>query len=698
MGKKIICFMLFLALLGGLFAAQNPNELYSALTDMRILREEIRKKALPILVMLKQLETAEDVSSPGRAKVINPAAPVHESNLPESAILLQSRINDEFPILEKRDDWYRIQLPDDRQGWIQESQVQEIAAPLPVRKSPAGISKVELGDVMRVAGQWMPEISAGRDSAEHILGRAKQGFLALPAQQQQLLKPLYAELEAEYQKIVRYFSYVNYFYTEYAAYYEEPPAKKSVFNNTSGQVSAQLGTVSYTSTQDKSTSARNINLNLRKVINELSSVSAAVSSRREILETPYSTNNYRLAYQYNIPNGLNIASHAAMHTFSDDSLARNSFSRYNAGYQLRYPLKPEMDLYHDFDYLNKSLKEKGPNAYSTSQFNVGLRYRRDQRTVWTFSTRGLIQSSDAHYLDFKRYVPQVTWQRRNPDGALQAQFEFETLGYHEDAKQNNYRQERLEFRWQRPNSSRQVMLIGKQYPNSNQINYIKLGGKMQWIRSQMAFSTNMKMSLLLVYFPEIADAGSHYLDFRLDRNQLKPVISYGTNLFVRLWSNPDAGVRRYHLIDFYQTVGYAWQQIRIGPLLGAHLLVHKDERFIKKDGNSLRTGLDFKGNFVIQKALLYLSLQYEYNFLFGEEYQIDPNTGDITPGELKTRHPTTLQAMVDFRLPISRSFDLQALFSSYDVNLDLNEEPGTDMLTEHGRNLFQAGLIYRFER
>jgi len=608
--------------------------------------------------------------------------------------LLNARLNEEFPILEKRDEWYHIRLIDGREGWIHENDLQVISE----AQTGAGFSQSDLGDVLEFSVQALTKIKARRDSAAQIYSRVTNYFENLPAAEKESRTAAYAKIKTTREQINRFASYVTHYHQKYALMYLPPVNKTSLLDHTRGALTFLIGNSMYENIETKSATSRNIAFTGRKVLNDRSEISADFNTRREILQTPYTTNNYRLVYRYNFARGLRLTNYLGVNTFADDSLARNSFNQWNAGYNLYYLLKPGMEIFNDFNFLKKNLKEDGPNAYSNGLLNAGLRYRPDSHTLWTFATRGLIQSSDAAYLDFQRYVPQVVYQRQNRDGFFQGLFDWEILGYGDEAQQNNYQRERLEFQWQRPRSTRRVLLSAKQYPHNERLNYFKLGGEMQWLRYQPGSSTRTNMSLLFALFPQMTEQGGNYLDFRMDRSQTKSRLFNDFNVFARLWSDPNGPIRRYHLIDFYQSIGYNWGTFRLGPLLGAHLLIHSDEKFFRKDGNSLRTGVDLKGNFMIQRAILNISAQYEYDILFGEEVVINPNTGEITPGELATRNPTTLQLLLDFRVPVSRSFDFQMLINKYKINLDLGDDEADRLLATRDRVTFLAGLVYRFNR
>jgi len=142
---------------------------------------------------------------------------------------------------------------------------------------------------------------------------------------------------------------------------------------------------------------------------------------------------------------------------------------------------------------------------------------------------------------------------------------------------------------------------------------------------------------------------------------------------------------------------YKFYRIQIGPLVGGHLLLNKDEKVFRRDGNSIRLGIDMNGNFPLQRASLNFAFRYERDIVFGNKISIDQNTGETTLGDLVTRNPSTLQINVGFRAPISRDLELRFDFSRYKIKLDFDEETSLNPIPTKSRLVFLAGIGYRFK-
>ncbi|MGH7456808.1 MAG: hypothetical protein ACRENG_35995, partial [bacterium] len=171
---------------------------------------------------------------------------------------------------------------------------------------------------------------------------------------------------------------------------------------------------------------------------------------------------------------------------------------------------------------------------------------------------------------------------------------------------------------------------------------------------------------------------------------------FDLSLFGRTWRKTDAATRRDHVVDLYNRFGIKIYQVEVGPLLGAHLLLNKGEKTLKRDGNSFRAGLDVNGNFVIKKAIVNVAIRYEKNFVFGNEISINSTTGQTTVGELVTRRPTTVQISAGARIPVWQDFELRLDLNRYNIDLDVDNQTSINPVSSRSRLMILAGFGYQF--
>ena len=201
MRKTTVFLILSICLFSRILLAKNIRQMNASLTSLEIIREEIRQRALPILVMFKQLENTEVQTAPQRAKIIKSAAEVHENDLSASPVILNVQLNDEFPVLEKRDEWYRVRLSDGREGWLHENDLQTISTRDSREMTTGGYSQEALAEAIELSNLWLVEINAQRDSAAQVYHRAMQNFQSLSESEKQPLQTTVTKLKKAFDQI-----------------------------------------------------------------------------------------------------------------------------------------------------------------------------------------------------------------------------------------------------------------------------------------------------------------------------------------------------------------------------------------------------------------------------------------------------------------------------------------------------------------
>ena len=682
------------ALLPALVRADTRAEMERGIEQLEAMQERAQRNTLPLLTLMKQIGAVEGGEGSKRVKVIAAAATVRESDQVESRALLVARRNDEFPVLEQRDQWYRIQLPDGREGWIGENFIQPFTETAP---APGDAPPQNAAEIMFLAENLMDQVTAIADSAGRIAAQIEAGYKTASGARQNELYPLLGRSRQLMNKINEHAVYARYFYGKNAGMGLPAPAQRGgLLSDVTGRLSMQLGKSSYEAGDEESMTARDLQFNANKRLSENAQLNAALSHKSEVIQTPYGTTDLRLGYDYRASSGLTINSFGLFQGYDDKAINRNSFNRFGTGLNLRYPMNPGTVFFSDLAYEGKNYDEEGGNSYSGGRFNAGFRFNPRSGTQWLTSVRGIVQSSDISYLNFHRFLPQVSYMKRSGAGSFNARLELEQFGYAEEAENNNFLRERIDLTWSRKGSQRQFALIGKQFPNNEAFGYLKMLSRLAWQSPGFTRYSRTEFSLLLVHFPQGGEEQVDYLDLRADRSNSNDRRSLDFSLFGRFWSTTSGPLKRDHVVDLYARYGFKLKNFTVGPLLGAHLLLAKNEKAIRRDGNSLRAGADFRGNFAIKKSSLNLSVRYERDFVFGNKITIDTQTGETSYGELVTRYPNTLQFSAGLRTPIGRDLEFWLDLSSYNINMDVDEEISINPVSSRSRFMLLAGLGYRF--
>ncbi len=81
-----------------------------------------------MLSLIREMEKQKPSVQIELVKVHKVTAAVYEAENFDATIRYTAQENDEYPIVDQRDQWYQISLPDGRTGWIHEDAVQVITA------------------------------------------------------------------------------------------------------------------------------------------------------------------------------------------------------------------------------------------------------------------------------------------------------------------------------------------------------------------------------------------------------------------------------------------------------------------------------------------------------------------------------------------------------------------------------------------
>lgn len=518
--------------------------------------------------------------------MIRSLATVRETNLASAPTLLVAHLHDEFDLQTTRDDWHEISLPDGRTGWIQEVAVQVIAAgPAEARRLAS-----DEREFLEIAADLFEEVEAKADSAAQSAARFAEAFAfakTKPKERAQLAA-IDDEFQRERAKCDELLEVAARFYRPYAGILPHAlNARGRVPIGLDGRASILLGRSTLNAETEEKQTSREVILEGTKTVNERSDVSFAFNHRGQLIKTPYTANDVRLEYSQTTEGG-GLRGLLEHQSFKDRSVVRNDYGNFGAGGELRHRLGEHSMVTGDLRYTNRDFDDPAGASYQGLRFHSELEWGQGVSSQWRAGLGGSVQSSDAEFLDFTSFQPELRYTRHKGGGSFDARAEFERIAFAGQANLNDYTRELLELIWSRSRASRSVFVSAKQLPNNEETSYVKGGGKLQWRGTEGSGSFDTSLYGLFAAFPSGGDNQISYGEFRADHARATERRSWNASAFTRIFAG-GGDVSPDHLLDLY--AAYSWHfrgtgpagleglHLQAGPLFGAHLLYNSDEDF-----------------------------------------------------------------------------------------------------------------------
>jgi len=308
--------------------------------------------------------------------------------------------------------------------------------------------------------------------------------------------------------------------------------------------------------------------------------------------------------------------------------------------------------------------------------------------------RGRVQSSEISFLDYRRVIPHARLKWLTQTGHVALHGEVERLSYAEEAEGNSFTRQRANLVWARRSTTRRLTVIGKQFPNNEAFDNLRLRLRNTWTDTQGTRSGRVALSLQYVYHPQQPAQLSDYLDLRFDSQRSTRRTYFDLNVVGRYWQEAE----RNHRVDMFSRFGFNFGGVEVGPAVGAQLLLDPDEPEVERDGNSFRIGVDSRVHAVIRSATVYGSARYQQSVVYNSEISIDTSTGQVTEGALQTRNPTTVQVRAGLQMPLRHALDLKIDARYYNVDLDISDAISINPVEQRKGLRLLVGLSYRFRQ
>jgi hypothetical protein len=695
-----------------------------SLPQLKKLSADLNQNVLPLLALIKEYEKFGQVASLEVAKIIKPVSAVKETDNENSLTVVEVRLNEEYIIIDRHDQWYKIKTADNREGWVIEEDIQVIPKQqVDVTGNIPGKSRQESSALLSQMAIYKNNIDELYESASAVIKQVDEKYNILTTEQKNALTTDYATYNTYKEKIEKYAGYASRFLKPYESILivqnAPQPSKVGPGDRFKGMVSADVGRSSYQNMNSNSTTSRMLAFNGTYQIDKFTKVNVALNHQNELMQTAFTNNTVEAGISRQFEDKLTLSSNVGYNNYNDKATDNNSFGQLRAGLNATYTPTRKASLFGNINFQSKNFSSLTENNYQGILYIFGTNLMPDDKNNIRFQIQGNSQFSDRDYLNFNQLSPQLIYTvKTNPKKSFSIGLNYEMLKFAATNDFSDYQKYKVDFRWQNNRSkkvlSKSLNLTYKQYPNNSLQDYFKLGytasrrkGSLQDEKSSVSTFSPM----LTIITQRDNNILTDYLDLRWDKTKTKPKGYFNSSIYSRLWNNidmimDDTSTFPDHFVDFYSEFGpyirnksdgaFKLTSLKIGFIVGGHIYFNFDEDYFLRNGNSLRAGLALSGMFKIAKGHLELAGSYEHSWILVKETLYNYTTGDVSYGDNLLRDPSSLQFKIDFRLPLYDNWDIHFNLSTYNIRTDATAETSINPVERKSNLRFFGGLIYRF--
>ena len=669
--------------------------------------KQMRIKSIALLSVIKRMGPFEKSVSVNKVKLITEGCSVYESMDRESRVLLNPRINDEFIMLGREDEFYRISLPDGREGWVPEPCVQSFTVDREVESLTfEGLSRDEANRYMSVASQLFGIIEELKIKADKIAA----GYLDESGEPKSKSPGAEAKKILEsYEKISKYARYASFFNRKYIEGHPPlSPDKSRTGLEFSGWGEILFGSSDFTTKrenqddirEDGSTSSISAGGNLS--ISENSRVRFRFSRKNEILQTPFTSTDFNATHSYRPSGGMGFDTRLRFRRYTDKINSYNDYRRLSVGGRANLVNTENRFIFVDYTLMNNKYSESDSDDYLSNRLRAEARFKSGKRADYLLQLNSNFETSDAAFHKFMYLVPSFSYVRHRRGGNLVFKTSYEILNY-SDADLKSFSKPALSLTSESyiagTRKRKTLAAFYKQFPDNDLSTYIQARGRYSISRSGLtskrisgAFYTNL--------FTEKSDAS--FTDLRVDAGGSNQKMYGNLSTFFKFWhssgSDTDSTSVKPHVLDMYGKFGLIIRNIRIGPTVGVHTLIADGRDFLQEEGDLFRIGGSAEGTFTLPHQInMNINVLYENGFVYNSEILSVDEFGNIEYGETVQRHPTTFQMNLSLQVPITDALQLSVRLNTYKIKTDMDDTISRDPVTENNRFTMFAGLRYRFD-
>lgn len=536
-----------------------------------------------------------------------------------------------------------------------------------------------------LAENFYRKISATLAETDQRISDFEKKYNALsPAEQKNALK-FYEEMSREREFINHTRAYSSHVYQKLPPLQAIQSGKtvkteKITFN---GTAAVRLGSSVYESASRISETTRNISLAGNVIFNSLSRLSVQLNHNKDVIRTPYTSTDVAATYYHETSGGTTINTSVSFKDYDDVLTDRNSFRNVGAGISVKHPVNESIKIQGDVQAQSKKYYDaEDGNDLQGVQFNTFLDYS-GKKALVNAGIRGRFQSGGKAFLDYSRIIPNIRVIFKTAQNSWSLYGEGEQMAYGTAGKANDFNRIRFDLETSNRGKRTQITAINKSYPNNERFNNLKIKVLAQKIKHSEGRNGRTTGYLEYTFHTSDSSVSGNYADLRFDRNFTKKTTYFDVGAFGRYWD--DSGPA--HRLSVYSRFGFRYSGFQIGPIIGADMIIDRDDPDLEQAGNSFRAGLDGRGNFSIRKASIYSSVRYQQTITY---------TGLNIEGESGSRLPATVEISGGAKIPVAQMFEIQLDLRYYSLDFDY---PQTDdpmpVQTQSGLR-YLAGLSYRF--
>ncbi len=662
--------------------ATPDKELSELLDKIKAGRIIIQNTSTAFLITSKQLGSV-DIINERNVRVIIPSASIRGSDLITSEVLIRMQEGTVLPVLRKEREWFVVRLPDLRDGWIHQDDVQQL-----YDEEDRGIRTQEMNpdvyyQTRLLAESFFLKFSEAFQETEQVISAFEKKYRSSSSAGQSNAVKLIEELNREREIINLAMAYTNHFHQKL------PPIQVITYGKTTrsktisydGTATVRFGSSAYESGGQISETTRDINLAGNIFFNPQSRLAIQLNHNKDVIRTPYTSSNVNATYYHETSGGTRFGTSVNFQDYGDIMASQNSYRNIGAGLNVEQSLNETIRIFGDVRAQSKSYYDtEDGNDLQGIQFNTYIDYT-GKKTIVNAGIRGRFQSSDVSFLDYHRIIPNLRVIYKTGQKQRSVYGEAEQMVYGSAAESGNFNRVRIDLESSNQKNRAQLTVINRSFPNNEGYNNLKIR-----ILNQRNYRSADRYGRLTGYIEYTlhtndASTSSNFVDLRFDRNVSRKTSYFDISAFGRYWE--DAGID--HRLSAYSRFGFKFAGIQIGPVVGADIMIDPGNPDLKQAGNSFRAGVDGRGNFIIRQASIYSSVRYQQNLAY---------SGFNTGGD--ARKPATLEITTGARIPVARMFEIQLDLRYYSLDFDL---PGTDdpitVRTQSGFR-YLAGISYRF--
>lgn len=694
------------------------------LPQLKKLSADLNQNVLPLLTLIKEYEKFGPPPSVKVAKILKSGTSVRETDNQDSPVITEVRFNEEYPVINERDKWYKIKTADSREGWIPEESVQ-ILMKQPVTSGTEALkaSGRETSALLGQMARYKIVIDELYSEAGTIIRKIEQEYNRLSQEGKASIAAEYKTFVVERDKIEKYQQYIVKYLSPYASLLILPGAPQpqtiAKGDRFQGMVSADLGRSSYENNGSNSTTSRRLTFDGNYQIDKATRLKMMINHQNELVQTAFTNNTVEAGISRQFGNKFLIGSNAGYDSYKDKFTAKNSFGLFRAGLNTLFTPAKKISFTGNLNFQSKDFKETDANNYQSLIYSLGTNIMANQKNNIRIQVQGNKQLSSRDYLDFSQISPRLIYTyKKSPDRVFSLDLDYDQLKYSGNSNFNDFGKYKTAFQWRNSNKIRTLTntldFIYKQFPNNGRQDYFRVGHRTERrkgsLRDEKSSVSSFQFMVTVITMRKDNNL-TDFFDLRWDKTKLKPRWYSTSNLYLKMFNNiekmiADSTNMPDHFVDFYREFGPSFRDLsdgnvrisslKVGLILGGHVYFNFDENYFNRNGNSLRGGLAVSTNMNIYKASLTAGGSYERSVIISKETSYNPYNGELIYGDNLYRKPSSFQFNIDFRQPVGRNWDIHFNLGTYSIWTDATFETSINPVDRKSNLRLSGGVIYRF--